>query len=127
MRLPSPPVSADDSPPLAKLTGATQKLGKKVALGIACSDEDCEAATTASVRIPKLGAAKARTYRLPRSTRTIGEGRTVTIHLSLSSAARRAIRRALRAGKTIVVRFRVSVADEAGNTRTLTRQIRLRI
>ena len=127
VRLPSPPASADQSPPIARLSGATQKLAATIALGILCSDEDCKATTTASVRVPKLRGSKARTYRLPASTRTIAEGSKITLRTRLSSSARNAIRRALRARKKVFASFRVRVVDEAGNARMLTRQLRLRL
>ena len=127
VRLPSSPPIADQSAPSARLSGATQKLATKIALGISCSDEDCEATTTGSVRVPELRGSKARTYRLPASTRTITEGRKVTLHVRVSSAARKAIARALRARKKVVASFRVKIMDEAGNARTLTRQLRLRL
>jgi hypothetical protein len=55
------------------------------------------------------------------------KGKKATARLTLSERARAAIRRALRTDVRIVVKLRVIVADGAGNRRTLTRQIRLRL
>jgi hypothetical protein len=57
----------------------------------------------------------------------IRQGEEATARLTLSERARAAIRRVLRTGARIVVKLRVIVADGAGNRRTLTRQIRLRL
>ena len=54
---------------------------------------------------------------------TIAKGIPVTVKLRLSHRTRRAIARALKARKRIVIQVSVSVADDAGNARTLTRQI----
>lgn len=127
VRPPPPPATIDTTPPAAKLTGGAQKLVRSVAVRIACTDEACRATTTGTVRVPKLGRAKAKTYKLKTITTTIAKGTQVTVRLVLPAGARAAIRRALRAGKRIVVKLRVSIADGAGNARTLTRQIGLRL
>jgi len=51
----------------------------------------------------------------------------VTVRLRLSQRARVTIRRALRARKRMVVQLHVRVADDAGNARTLTRQVTLKL
>lgn len=78
------------------------------------------------MRVPRVGAAKARTYRLRAVTRTIRQGSSATVRLKLSKAARRAISRALKARKRVTATVRITVADTRANQRTLTRQIRLR-
>ncbi|HVF77100.1 MAG TPA: phytase [Solirubrobacteraceae bacterium] len=118
--------AADTTAPAASLTGSTQRLGMNVVLGISCTDEACRATAAGTIRVPKAGNAKAKTYKLTARTTAIGRGMKATVRLSLSGSARAAIRRALRSGARVVVSLRVSVADGAGNSRTLTRRIRLR-
>ena len=121
----APPL--DRTAPAATLSGATrQKLGPTVALTIACPDEACRATSSATVRVPRLGRAKAKTYHTAARTTLLDRGGRATIRLTLSRTARRAIARALRARKRIVMTLTVGVADGAGNRRTLTRRVTLR-
>jgi hypothetical protein len=114
-------------PPTAKLTGAaTQKVARTVAVTISCPDEACAATTTASVRVPKLGRTKAKTYKLKTIKAKIAKGAKASIKLVLSTAARAAIRRALLSHKRIVAAIKVTIADPAGNQRVLTRQVRFK-
>jgi hypothetical protein len=53
-------------------------------------------------------------------------GRGVTIGLPISRSRRSAIRRALRAHKVVNARITIRVADELGNTRTLSRTVRFK-
>ena len=69
---------------------------------------------------------KAKTYKLRAITSNIAQGRELTVKLALPASAQTAIKRAPRAGKRIVVAVKVTVADVAGNKRTLTRNVRLR-
>jgi hypothetical protein len=69
----------------------------------------------------------AKTYSLKAHTTTVVKGTQATVGLKLSTRARAAIRRALRARKRVVLKLRVRVADGAGNARPLTRQVRLRL
>lgn len=55
------------------------------------------------------------------------QGYPVTVRLRLSSRARVTIRRALRARKRMVAQLHVRVVGDAGNARTLTRQVTLRL
>ena len=55
----------------------------------------------------------------------VAGGGTATVRLSLGPKTRAAIRRALRAGRRVVVSLQIRIADGAGNARTRTRQIRL--
>lgn len=90
-----------------------------------CTDEGCRATTSGTVRVPKLGTRKARTYKLKPITSTIARGKKATVKLRLPAGAQAAIRRALAARKRIVVAIRVTVADPARNSRTLNRQVQL--
>jgi hypothetical protein len=124
---PAAPVAADTTPPRATVAAATQRVATTVTVRIGCPGEACRATTSGTLRIPRLGNAKAKTYRLAAVTTNLAKGTTATARLVLSPTLRVAVRRALRAGRRIAVTLRVRVADEAGNGRTLTRQFRLRL
>lgn len=94
---------------------------------ITCSDEPCGARIGGTVRVPRIGRSPARTYVLVPATVTIPAGTTVTARPSLSSGARRAIRRALRAGRSVTVALSIRVADAAGNGQVRTRRTGLRL
>lgn len=116
----------DTTPPSATLTAAAQKLAKTVTVIASCTDEACTATTSGSVRVPRVAANGAKTYRLKPVTSKLAKGRKVTIRHSLSVTARVAIKRALSAGKRVAVGATLVAADVAGNPRTLTRQVSLK-
>jgi beta-glucanase (GH16 family) len=125
--LPAPP-AADTTAPSAKLLGGTsQRLRATVPVTISCPDESCLAAAAGTVRVPRVGRARATTYSLRAHATTVVKGTNATVRLKLSAPAQVAIRRALRARRRVVVKLRVRVADGAGNVRPLTRQVRLRL
>jgi len=78
------------------------------------------------VLVPKVGRAKAKTYSLRPTTKAVAAAATAKIKLKVPAATATAIRRALKAGKRIIVKLKIRVVDEAGNTRMLTREVRLR-
>jgi hypothetical protein len=123
----TPPAPADVAPPRARLTGRTQKLSRTVAVAIRCIDEPCRATSSGTVRVPRIGSTRAKTYRLKAATVAVSTGTATTARLALPARARDAIRRALTRGRQIVARVRVDVADRAGNTQRLARQIALRL
>ena len=123
-----PPPPADVAAPSARLSGSTsQKLGRSVFVVVRCSSEDCTASASATVRVPKIGATKAKTYKLGTAKRSIVQGAQQRLVLRVSTATGRAVRRALKARKSVIVKLRITVADAAGNKRTLTRQVRLKL
>lgn len=123
---PLPPAS-DVTAPVAVLSGSRlQRLAPTISARVVCPDEPCRASATGSVRVPRVGAVRARTYTLEVVTRSIAQGTTQRFRPRVSAAARRAIRRALRAGRQVIVRFTVTVADTTGNKQTLTRLINVR-
>jgi hypothetical protein len=123
----APVAPVDRSAPAARLSGATrQRLGGTVAVTIACPDEACRATSTATVRVPRVGRTKTKTYRLAGRTTLLARGGHVTVRLTLSQTARRAIARALRAHRPVAVALTVLAADAAGNRRRLTRHVTLR-
>jgi len=103
-----------------------QKLAKTVAVGVSCINEACTAMTGASVRVPRVGATKARTYKLDTIRTQIAKGQKATIKLTLPAPAIAATRRALRAGKRVVVTVKLTATDAVGNKRVLSRGVRLR-
>jgi beta-glucanase (GH16 family) len=125
---PSPPPPVDGTAPNARLFGSTsQPVGATVTVTISCPDEACRATTTGSVRVPKLGRARARTYTPKAITREIPRGRKVSVKLKLAGGARAAVTRALRARKRSVAKLVVRVADRTGNSRTLSRHVALKL
>lgn len=124
---PGPVAVGDVRAPTAKLSGSRSvKLGKSVSVRVACTSERCTSRTSGSVRVPKSGRTRARTFRLKVVTKTIARGRAATVKLSLSKTVQTAIRRSLRQGRSISVKLRVVVSDAAGNDRTLTRTLKLK-
>jgi beta-glucanase (GH16 family) len=121
----APPV--DRTVPIARLFAQrTQTLRAAVVVKVLCPDEACRATATGTVRVPGLGRAKAATYTSRAPTATIARGARTAVKLTLSRSARAAIARALRAGRRIVLKLGVRVADEAGNILPGTRQVTLK-
>jgi len=119
------PPAADVSPPRASVAAVSQRLGRNVAATIGCPDEACRVTASATVRIPKVGRAKAKSHTLASRSQALAQGTTATVRLALTPSLRAAIRRTLRGGGRVSVTLRVRVADDAGNTRNVTRQFRL--
>lgn len=123
---PAPP-AADVTPPAVTLSGSRlQKLGSTVFVDVLCPREGCRTTLSGTVRVARIGAFKARTYRLKAVTRAMAQGSKARIALKLPAVARTAIGRALRARRATVVKLRIRALDAAGNARTLTREVRLR-
>ena len=123
----SPAIPKDVTAPAAKLSGSrSQKLVPTVWVRVLCPDETCRITARATVRVPQVGAARAKAYMLRTVTQTIVRGSTANIRLKLPSAARRAIARALKARQPVSARMKITIADTSGNNKTLTRQIKLR-
>jgi beta-glucanase (GH16 family) len=106
-------------------TRRSQRLRSSINITIACPRENCRATTRATVR--PLWPSTGPTYRPRAISTTIAKAIPVTVRVALSRRARVTIRRALRARKRMVMQLHVRVADDAGNTRTLTRQIALKL
>jgi beta-glucanase (GH16 family) len=122
-----PPPPVDTTAPSAALSGArTQTVAARVAVSVSCRDEPCAAGARGTVRVPRLGRAKAWTY-TARSALAIRAGATAKIRLKLSASARAAIRRGLRSHKRIAMRVAVHVKDRVGNARTLRRTITFKL
>ena len=123
---PAVTTAVDSTAPRASVAARTQRLGRTVAARIGCPDEACRVVASATVRIPTLGRARAKTYTLASRSASLAKGSTATVRLTLSPALRSAIRRTLRAGRRVTVTLRVRISDATGNTRTVARQFRLR-
>ncbi len=114
--------------PAATLSGSKlQRLGKVVGVRVSCPAEPCRATAGGTVRVPRIGATRARNYRLKASTAAIPNGKKSLLRPQLSRAARTAIGRALGNRRRIVVSLRVTVVDKAGNRKTLGRRVRLKL
>ncbi len=123
----APPPAVDRSAPPATIAGArSQLLGPTVTLKVTCPVEPCRASATSTIRVPRVGRARARTYR-PAGAVTLRAGAAAAVKLKLPARARAVIRRALRARKRVTARVSVRVSDSAGNARTLNRQIAIRL
>lgn len=94
---------------------------------VSCASEPCIASASGTVKVPKVGGASAKTYKTKKIIKPIAKGATVKIKLGLSRAARRAIKRALRHGKHVTMKLTITVTDAAGNTKKLTRKVKLRL
>ncbi len=125
---PAPPAGrVDGTPPAATLIGSTrQKLGKSVRVDVACPRETCVAKVGGTVRVPRIGAAKARLFELTGVTTKLSKGARTTLRPKLSRTAQTAIRRALGRGRRITVKLTIAVRDASENTRTLTRYVTLK-
>ena len=120
-----PPGTTDTSAPQGKLSGKkTQKLSTSVAVTVACLDESCQAAASAGVSVP-IEAAKR--FQLKRANAAIPQGGSKKLKLKLSRKARKAIRAALRKGRKVRVKVKVTLTDAAGNQRVLRRTVKLKL
>lgn len=118
---------SDVTAPAVALSGSrSQMLGHTVRVGVSCADEALHAQAGGTVLVPRVGTTKAKLYKLEKVTAAVAQGGAAKLGPSLSSAARRAIGGALRRGRRITVRLKVTVADGAGNSRTLSRRVKLR-
>ena len=127
-----PPASlagvGDSTAPVTTLSASrSQTLGKTARVRVSCPDEACLARASGTVRVPKVGRTRAKRYKLRTVKADIAKAEGAELRPALSNAARRAIRRALRRGRPVIIRLRITVADVTGNTRTLTRQVKLRL
>ena len=117
----------DDTAPAAALSASrSQKVGKTLRVSVSCPNEACRADAGGTVRVPKIGAASARLFKLAKVTTAIAPGERGSLRPRLSYAARVAIGRALRRGRRVTASLKVTLADAAGNKKTLVRQVRLR-
>ena len=124
---PPPPAAGDTTAPIARLSGPRiQKLGRRVTLNVVCTSEPCRAVVSATIRVPRLGRARAKTLRFRSVSANLRRNARRTIRLQVSSTSRSTILRALRLRKPISVRISVRVSDTAGNGRTLRRTVRLK-
>ena len=109
-----------------------RRVRPTVVTTIPCASFGCDlrvrrAGATATVRVPATGRVGARTYKPTATAATSAGGRAVTVTIRLGRATRTSIARALRAGRPVVAKLRVSVRDRAGRARTLVRRIPLKL
>jgi plastocyanin len=121
----NPGGSAPDTvpPTVAVATRSRQRLvGKRAASLSVRSDEAGTATLTGRLSVPGAG----RTYRLRKVTASLAPSVEEKLSVRLSRGQLAAARRALRRGSRPTLRLTVSVADAAGNARSLRRNVRLR-
>lgn len=128
---PPPPADAgagarDTTAPTARFFGATrQKLRPTLIVTLSCISEPCTAVAGATIKVPKVGRSRARSFRLRAVTTRIAKGARKRLVFRISAPARLSGARALRARRAPSAQVTVTVRDSAGNRRTLRRTIRL--
>ena len=120
----SPQVQPDTTPPKLTFSGRTSERftsrASSVFLFAKCS-EQC--ALTAQGTVSVAGSRKV--VRTGKATLTLAPGKRGKVVLSVSRKLRKTIRAALKHGKRVRVKVRVTVVDAAGNKRASTRVLRL--
>ncbi len=114
-----PPALSDATPPALRVRGATAQhplRSGRIAVRVRCPDEACAASASATVAGVRLSAA-------PKPMRA---NVATSLTLRLSTAARRAIRKALRSRRSIHTRVAAVATDVAGNAVAKGRTITLR-
>jgi glucose/arabinose dehydrogenase len=119
---PPPPPAADTTAPALRLSGARRQrlTDGRLRLRAGCPAEACRLVVRPLLRIGRRASGTAV------STRQLRRGETATIAVRLTAAQRRAVARALDAGRRVTVRLRATAADAAGNAtaRRLTVELR---
>jgi hypothetical protein len=127
------PTPTPAPPPEVTLSGSkVQKLGKTIVVGVGC-DVACTA--TATGRLSVLGLAKrslslpslAKRYRLGRAIKQVPAGGKVKLRLKVPRKARGVAKRALRRGRKVRAKIKITVKDAAGNSSSESRTVRLRL
>jgi hypothetical protein len=119
------PPTIDRTAPTATITSrSSQKLARTVAVSVQCGPgEDCIVSATGRLSVP--GAA--RTYSLKSlKPRRLQSRKRTTLKLAIPSRARTAAKRALRSKKRVRATVSVTVADAAGNKRSVRRTVKLK-
>ena len=123
----SPPGSmpADVVAPAIVLGGkTTQRLSRSITLVVEATNEDLWASLSGTLAVP--GAS--RIYKLTGvKNRFIARGSRVTLKVKLSTAARAAIKRALRRNRKVKATLSLSVRDAVGNRAVTKRAVRLKL
>ena len=109
---------------------AAQRVAPAVAVTIACTV--CRASVVSAtafgaIGVPRTARTKAKRYKPKASATLSAQGKTVTIELKVVRSVREAIKRALRARRPVVATYGVRLRDGAGNTGTVTRQVKFRL
>ena len=93
-----------------------------------CVNETCtlKAKGKIKVKVRKAsGKFRTRKFNLKLVKRGAAKGKTVTLRVKLPNKARRLVKRAMRNRKITRIRVTVWATDEAGNTRHLTRKVKV--
>ncbi len=118
-----PPPPADTRAPVLTLSGDTKQKSKKVKVD-ATSDEASSIEVGGTIKVPKIKkakgatAAKKKTYDLPVATTELAAGETETVTLKPAGKAKKALKKALKAGRKSTAAVTGTAADAAGNQGT---------
>jgi hypothetical protein len=99
---------------------------RSLAIRAGCGREACRVRASGLIRVPRVGATPARVMRVGPVTRQVAANRRTTLELAVSSSARRAILRALRAGRRVSAAVTVTATGAENRTATKRRSVRLR-
>jgi hypothetical protein len=120
---PPPAVVDDKDPPVVKLTSLLEQdvvARRGIVVSVACPAEACTAKARASLSVPGTGA---ETLEAPAAP--LGAGDRIKLKLRVGTSLRRAISSALRRGKRLRAKVKVTAADSAGNRVAVTRTVLL--
>ena len=120
---PPPSVIEDDDPPVVKLTSLREQdvvARRGLVISVACPAEACTAKARASLSVPGASREKLEAPAAP-----LGAGDRIKLKLRVGTALRRSITAALRRGKRLRAKVKVTAADSAGNRAAVTRSVLL--
>ena len=118
-----PAAPPDTTPPAGTLTGKSrQKLSKTLTVTVGC-DEVCTAKVSGTVTVHR----PSQSYRLPGTTQPVAAGSPTVLSLNVSKKISAALRKALKHHLKVQAHLKVVLRDIAGNAKTLTRTLTLRL
>ncbi len=120
----------DTVAPKLRLRGSKkQKSPKLVVLKATCLDEACSLKATGTIKVkvlkPNGKVKKTKKLKLKKKIRTAAAGKQVKLKLKLNKKGRKLVKRVL-ARKTSKAKVRVRATDEAGNTTTRFRTVKIK-
>jgi hypothetical protein len=119
--------TVDETAPIVRLGGsATQPANRgSVAVTVECPRESC--GVTVYGTLHGAGADAARRFRLETTGDHVSSGFKMTLRLPIAPGTQRAIKRALREGRTVTAEVTVIARDAAGNDASKKKTIRLEL
>jgi lysophospholipase L1-like esterase len=125
------PVVDTVAPGIALSARASQRAVRRRGLVMSILlDEDAVVRATARIAIPASGgrgpsSARAKVVRLGPLTKSVSAGARTQLKLRLSTKGFRLVRKALVTRRSLVASLRVRATDDAGNSRTTTRRVKV--